>query len=304
MFDYSYWPPTQKQFFFPQSISFVDFIIDFYKPYKLKAKIGWFFFLHSKWIQNKFLISENEIPIPFGELKSVLSNYNIPFFYFLINLGTPGVEQKISIIIIDQNLEKIAVIKLAQNSVPKSLIENENRWLSKIASDSFNVPKLILYEKKSNFDILVLSYLEGMKLPYNPCSPKIIKIIKSIIALSKIEEKKDLQYTFAHGDFCPWNILVDSNNKYSLIDWEMAGEYPLGYDLFTFIFQTYFLVSARSPYQLLRKNQNIITEFFASYEIHDWEPYLKEFCFIKMSKKNIIEQKTLFNKYKKLHNLL
>ena len=69
-------------------------------------------------------------------------------------------------------------------------------------------------------------------------------------------------------------------------------------------FQTYFLISNKSPQWILRAHIDIITDFFKSYNINEWKPYLKAFCSIKLSKENIREQEALTKKYKKLNSLV
>lgn len=304
MNDYFYWPPLRKKFFFPQSIPLGDLINDFYKPYKFKAKLAWKIFLKFDFIKKIFTVDESQVPVPFSLIKSILNKNNIEFSKFMINLGTPGIEQKTSIIVLDRFFNKMAVIKLSDKSFSKSLISKEKKCLSRLKTNNFKKPRIIDYEKKKDYNILVLEYLEGIKLESNICSQKIIDTVISIINSYEITRKGELLYTFAHGDYCPWNILINENNEIALIDWEMAGYYPLGYDLFNFIFQTQFLVTNKSSKLIFSSHKSMITKFFKIFNIDDWLPYLNEFCNIKLSKDNIKNQGPLASKYQKLQKLI
>ncbi len=131
-------------------------------------------------------------------------------------------------------------------------------------------------------------------------------ILKTILLISKINVndvntygKNDSIKCFNHGDFCPWNLLIDHNNI-KIIDWEMAGYYPLGYDLFTFIFQTNFLLSSKTIHKILNSNKKYIIEYFKIYDIINWKPYLKEFASIKLRFEKEKNDSKLLKHYQKL----
>jgi thiamine kinase-like enzyme len=44
---------------------------------------------------------------------------------------------------------------------------------------------------------------------------------------------EQIQLTYSHGDFTPWNTSVFKEELY-VIDWELFGKRPLGYDIFHF----------------------------------------------------------------------
>jgi len=127
--------------------------------------------------------------------------------------------------------------------------------------------------------------LNGTKIQYHPIDEKILSILftlsnQRIISIRQYES--ELECCFAHGDFCPWNMLMNSG-IIELFDWEMAGQYPVGYDLFTYIFQFEFLVKETMRFELMiYENNNVISQYFTFFGIVDWMPYLTEFSNFKL----------------------
>jgi len=76
--------------------------------------------------------------------------------------------------------------------------------------------------------------------------------------------------------------MLEDEGTVRIFDWEMAGQYPLGYDLFTYIFQYEFLVNEKTRFEfLLNKNFEMINQYFNNFQIVDWMPYLHEFSKLK-----------------------
>ena len=116
----------------------------------------------------------------------------------------------------------------------------------------------------------------------------------------KLTKKREYVEIYSHGDFCPWNILV-GQNKHILIDWEMADYRPLGYDLFTFIFQTSFLLfSHKSINRIIDSNKNHIDSYFNHFGIKSWESYLNRFAVLKLESEKEKKNQTLTEKYRQL----
>ncbi|MFT3752808.1 MAG: aminoglycoside phosphotransferase family protein [Paludibacter sp.] len=113
------------------------------------------------------------------------------------------------------------------------------------------------------------------------------KILTILFSLSNQQVKSSKVYNssvrtcFAHGDFCPWNML-DNQGRISVFDWELAGVYPLGYDLFTCIFQYECLINKNIKFDLIvTENSELIQKYFRHFEIDNWIPYLHEFAKLK-----------------------
>ncbi len=49
--------------------------------------------------------------------------------------------------------------------------------------------------------------------------------------LAALGARRDLKWSFAHGDITARNVVQDARGGVALIDWEWAGLYPAGYDL-------------------------------------------------------------------------
>lgn len=88
----------------------------------------------------------------------------------------------------------------------------------------------------------------------------------------------ELQLTWSHQDFTPWNMYVGDQNL-AVYDWELAqSEMPLFYDVFHFFFQKGILVQ-RKGYGEIRED---ISKAFNDFELDiqngeklDWKFYLK-----------------------------
>jgi len=149
------------------------------------------------------------------------------------------------------------------------------------------VPKLESYVfEDKRFTLIKTSVLTGQKMK-NPFLNE--QLLNTLFTLSTLDVKSNRMYTtnlvscFAHGDFCPWNMFYDQE-KINIFDWEMAGQYPVGYDLFTYIFQFEFLVNRKKRFEkLLKDNSDFIYRYFNQFKIDDWKIYLLEFINIKYS---------------------
>ena len=106
---------------------------------------------------------------------------------------------------------------------------------------------------------------------------------------------------FSHGDFCPWNMLINKKYEFLLFDWEMSGYKPLGYDLFTYLFQTSFLLNPEiTVFQIISKNKTKIKSFFQGFETANWEDYLIKFSSIKIAEEKAKKHSNLLFKYQQL----
>jgi hypothetical protein len=77
--------------------------------------------------------------------------------------------------------------------------------------------------------------------------------------------------------------MMEKNKKILLFDWEMGGNYPVGYDFFTYIFQTNFLLNPnKSISEIMLENKNNMKLYFKYFNIYDWNNYLLEFILLKI----------------------
>jgi thiamine kinase-like enzyme len=291
--NYFYYPPNKPQFYFPKS--YFSQFSNYYLPYSFKSRVFWWLFKSFSIFRNIFLINEKSIPLPISEVKRIINDRCAICFY---NLGTEGEEQK-STIIAHSNDQKV-FLKIAQQKTATNLINNEARVLKEISELNVSfAPELIRSGKDNGFTYLMTNIIEGRK----PSSTKLTsELLEVMVTLSKHQKKKDgLILSFNHGDFCPWNILLNKNNNIILIDWEMAGYKPLGYDLFTYLFQTNFLLNPKkSANQIIVENKTKINFFFENFGITNWATYLSQFAMIKIQYQELKKENWLTHKYKQI----
>jgi hypothetical protein len=96
-------------------------------------------------------------------------------------------------------------------------------------------------------------------------------------------------------------MLLNKQQQIVLIDWEMAGLNPLGYDLFTFIFQTSFLLKPKLKInKIIYKNTIHINKYFNHFQIKDWKKYLIKFAKIKVEEEKEKSNSLLLLRYEEL----
>jgi hypothetical protein len=202
-----------------------------------------------------------------------------------INNGTPGPEQKTTAVGYLPVNDQWFFVKYAQKSEARKLVTNEYNILRQLQNLE-EVPGIINFNNSISGIMLQTHYLEGEKFKNTTLTNQVYDLL---IRLSKISIGNCHDYSpdfsghkqFAHGDFCPWNILMSSTSL-RLIDWEMAGNYPAGYDLFTYIFQTQFILNpSRQPGRIFDQNSGFIQKYFAELGIPYRTSLLHEFASLK-----------------------
>ena len=277
---YYYYNPLSRQYYFPEGFHNYPVFSTFYRAYKLKARIIWKIWRHSAFIRNLFYTNQAENVLPIEILKKYVSPNSILAF----NFGTKGIDQKITVLSVDTKTNESFFIKYATSQIACENVTNECLVLKQLSKLSF-VPELILSAHEDKIcSLFKTTVLFGEKMKHQNVDEQLLDILYT---LSKQHVKSHRNYesglinSFAHGDFCPWNMIVDEG-KIKLFDWELAGQYPLGYDLFTYIFQYEFLVKEIKRFdKALKENAQIIQQYFEHFLIYDWTPYLQEFAKLK-----------------------
>ncbi|MDP4238373.1 MAG: aminoglycoside phosphotransferase family protein [Bacteroidota bacterium] len=231
-------------------------------------------------LRTLFSTTQPEKILPIEQIKQYISPDSIMAF----NLGTEGVEKKITILGVNTKTNNLFFIKYATKPIAARNVLNESIVLQQLSHLPF-VPKLQLSVRQENcFTLIKTTVLQGAKMKQQPSDEQMLTILFTLSAQqlkSNREYDSDLRTCFAHGDFCPWNMLINDGNI-GIYDWEMAGQYPLGYDLFTCIFQFEFLVSEKLRFnQILKENANLIQHYFSYFQITNWKPYLHKFSELK-----------------------
>ena len=296
---YYYFNPFRKQYYFPEDFQKYPLFNSFYKPYKLIARILWFIWQNFPICRLLCTTIHPENYLPLNQIKP----YVPPGSVLAFNLGSDGVENKITVLGINPLTNETFFIKYAFNKVPCLNVFNEGIVLEQLSQLNF-VPVIKLKAKVDNeFALIITSVLSGEKIKNQSINSQILDIL---YILSEQTVKSDRNYTselvtcFAHGDFCPWNLLTYEGNI-KVFDWELAGNYHLGYDLFTYIFQYEFLINEKMRFEfILNENSDSIQQYFNHFNIDNWMIYLHEFAKLKYEFESEKKDKELMEYYFKL----
>ncbi|MDW3646316.1 MAG: phosphotransferase [Bacteroidia bacterium] len=231
---------------------------------------------------------------------------------FALFTGTPGPNRKILLYERTKN-DKAYFSKIAYGENAPKLIENEFRVLEMLnqkCPKHFWFPKLFSFTHKilkthelkitesshqwspahSRFLQEIYSWgieeVESQSLIpekilnvdcEDPEAQKPLEQLHNTLAVShELIEKQAfmLKTAFGHGDFCPWNTAV-KGAKLQVLDWELAGDYPMLYDLFHFVVQHEILntgSSARAIFQKVRElvRSEDVRVLLSAYKL-DWK---------------------------------
>ncbi len=297
---YYYFNPISKQYWFPEGFEKFPLFKSFYHPYKFSARILWYIWRNIGIIRRYFVEQQPGNILPEKCIRNFVSADDLLAY----NLGSRGVEQKTTILGINPTTGGEFFIKYGETPVARKNVSNEANILSQLKDLDF-VPHLLLYKFTSEYAFIKTTILKGDRFLIQLEDQQLITVLEKLGHInveSIIKFGTGLQVGFAHGDFCPWNMMKDIAGKILIYDWEMAGEYPLGFDLFTYIFQTSFLISnQKSIDQLLKMNESGIRNYFSRFNIEDWQPYLLAFAEIKF-KIETEKQDNLASSYKLLRS--
>ena len=292
--EYFYIHPFKPQYFFPKAFKKHEVFISFFKPYSSIGKISWALFRHLSLYRLLFGKTNIEAFIPENAIRKIIGEEPLMAF----NTGTPGPEQKITSLGWDKN--NYFFIKYAQTPLAIKNVVNEYKILHQLSGLDF-VPQIEDFYQDDNQVLLKTDVLLGTRLGNSPLNQIILNCLFTIAEQTITSENKttsSLKFVFAHGDFCPWNMM-QQNEHILLFDWEMGGNYPFGYDLFTFLFQTKFLLEPEKSIQsILYTNKDIIDQYFNHFEIYDWNNYFIAFSMVKISLEKKKGVKGMLSQYK------
>ena len=277
---YYYFNPFNKQYYFPQGFKKNKLFNSFYQPYTLAGFLLWFCWRNISVFRNLFIEKKPNDVLPIDDILKHVGHSSVMAF----NLGTHGIDQKTTVLGYDSKLNTTFFIKYGTSIRAQNNIKNEAKVLKQLSHLNF-VPQLQLYNLESNYSMIKTNVLKGCRLTNNNLNEKIIKLLieistQNLISINKNDSKVEMCFT--HGDFCPWNLMID-NEKYYVYDWELAGEYLLGYDLFSYIFQPPFLLTPKkSNRAILGDNMVWIKRFFDYFDVKDIKQYLSGFVTAKL----------------------
>jgi hypothetical protein len=181
---------------------------------------------------------------------------------------------------------------------------NEGEILKQLVNLDF-VPQLNQHINAKEFTFIQTSVLKGERVVNQNIEQQLLCVLCKVAQLKVVTKKEcnsELKTCFSHGDFCPWNMML-YKNELQIFDWEMGGIRPVGYDLFTYIFQTSFLLTPSKINSLIiQENKTLITSYFKSQKIEDWSHYLFEFSTIKLNLELEKKSENLLPFYKELND--
>ncbi|SNR36967.1 phosphotransferase [Lutibacter flavus] len=291
---YFYIHPFKPQYFFPKGFKKHEVFISFFKPYSRIGEISWGLF-RTFWLYRVLFGKRNiEAFIPEKAIRKIIGLEPLMAF----NTGTLGADQKITGLGKDKN--DYFFIKYAQTPIAIKNVVNEHHILSQISTLKF-VPKIQYFYQDEKQVLLKTDVLNGTKLGNVLLDEIILKLLFKLSELSitsKNKSESSIKTVFSHGDFCPWNMM-EQKGQVLLFDWEMGGYYPLGYDLFTFLFQSKFLLEPEKPIQsILLENKDIIDNYFTHFNISEWNSYLFVFSKVKVDLEKEKGAKSMLSQYK------
>lgn len=264
-------------YYFPNLTKDKEYMYGLYSAYGGRlSKTYWSLFRKFSFIRMLTSVDEKKLPFPYSVIKKCLGNDSLLSF----NMGSPGVEQKISILGYDNDSKSPFFAKFSQKPDAKILTKNEINVYN-LLKDSGLTPKLLSNIITDQYVCLKAEYVEGKRPESREVSSEIVQLclkLKDYHIGNNSITKEGLVCSLSHGDFCPWNILAD-NGKMRLIDWELAKERPLGFDLFTYICQVSILFEPEKDLlHVIDSKVNFIKEYFKVCSIDDYLPYLKAFA--------------------------
>lgn len=290
-------------YYFPALQAHQQYMYGLYSAYGGKlSKIYWNLFKKCNIVRALTAIGEEKLPFPYQQIKEVDSTDCLMAF----NMGSPGVEQKISILGYDNNTHAPFFAKFSQKTAAKNLTRNEIEIYHRL-KDSSLTPQLLDYRIDPEYVYLKAEFVEGKRPETTELTLPIVKLCLQLkeYHLTPIHiDKHGLKIALAHGDFCPWNILIQKCHM-KLIDWELAKDRPLGFDLFTYICQVSLLFTPNANLlQTIDRYSTLIEHYFTTCGIECYLPYLKAFATEKAFYEEGKGNHTAYAKYHQLATIL
>lgn len=286
-------------YYFPELDNAHQYMYGLYSAYGGQlSSVYWWLFRKCRIVRWFSVVDEKRLNIPYSLIRKVDGTDSLMSF----NMGSPGVEQKISILGYDNITAEPFFAKFSQKPAARSLTENEIR-VYRILNETMLTPKLLGCSHGEDFDYLKAEYIPGARPQTRELTDDVVQLCLMLAQHHLTEKRTDaseLMMCLSHGDFCPWNILV-SDKGMRLIDWELADDRPLGFDLFTYICQVSALFT---PEKTLQKSIDEADEkvkcYFNALGIVDYLPYLRAFAEEKIEYERSKGNNRLLVKYEEL----
>lgn len=290
-------------YYFPTLQTHQQYMYGLYSAYGSKlSKIYWNTFKKYNIVRSLTAISEEELPFPYHQVKDADGTNCLMAF----NMGSPGIEQKISILGYDNDTHIPFFAKFSQKLAAQILTRNEIK-IYQLLKDSSLTPQLLDYKIHPEYVYLKAEFVKGKRPKTTELTMPIVELCLQLkefhLTASRID-KQGLRLALAHGDFCPWNILMQEN-QIKLIDWELAKDRPLGFDLFTYICQVSLLFTPNVELlQVIDNHSSLIKHYFTKCNIDNYLPYLKAFAMEKAIYEKSKDNQSAYSKYHQLVTIL
>lgn len=264
-------------YYFPETDAQSRFLYGVYHPYGiLPVKLYWKLFTSCGWVRGLSAIEGTSLPFPYQHIMEMCPQGAVLSF----NMGTPSEEQKMSMLGYLPATGDSFFAKYSTKEKAMTLSRNEIRVLKEL--NGMAGAPLLLDAKDNGYEVFFrTSRVNGKACSSFELTERILDILVTLGSAKlkgRDEDVEGLMLCLSHGDFCPWNMLQDGT-EIRLIDWEMAANRPLGYDLFLFIIHTHLVMGADENriLALLKENTNYIDKYFNAFNISDYRPYLLSF---------------------------
>lgn len=286
-------------YYFPELSPDKQYMYGLYSAYGGRlAKTYWDLFKKWAFVRKLTAIKERDLPFPYQTIRDC-SGKNVLLAF---NMGSPGVEQKISMLGYDNAKQEAFFAKFSQKDAAKRLTQNEIEIYKKLDGTNMT-PQLQNYAINDQYVYMRTEYINGERPQKSIINENVIHLCLSLsnYHLTNVMEKEGLRYSLSHGDFCPWNI-IECQGVLKLIDWELACDRPLGFDLFTYICQVSALFHPKTKLiEAINKNMENIRNYFNACDVKDFIPYLKAFAQEKSSYEKGKNNLQLYHKYTELY---
>ncbi|MDO4310333.1 MAG: phosphotransferase [Prevotella sp.] len=290
-------------YYFPELDYTHQYMYGLYSAYGGRlSRFYWWLFRKYRVVRRLTAIDENSLDFPYRLIRKIDGTDSLMSF----NMGSPGVEQKISILGYDNMKGEPFFAKFSQKPAARNLTKNEIK-VYRILDGTMLTPKLLGCSQGEDYDYLKAEYIPGSRPQTRELTEDVVRLCIMVSQHHLTENHTDasgLTMCLSHGDFCPWNILV-SDKGMRLIDWELADDRPLGFDLFTYICQVSALFTPENT--LLRSiddKTKMIESYFSVFGIEDYLPYLRAFAEEKIGYERSKGNCRLLEKYEELFSMI
>lgn len=273
----------RTSYFFPRMRNGLEFMYGLYPTYGGKlSRIYWWLFRHCSIVRALNACEGENAGFPYRNIAELEGKGSLMAF----NLGTPGPEQKISILGFDEEKKEPFFAKYSEKPGAIAFTRNEVATYQ-VLNGTDLAPKLFEVKELDDCIWMRTSFVQGKHLSSMALTEEIVDLALSLSKYHLSDQttnEEGLRLSLSHGDFCPWNMLVNEG-RLQLIDWEMAADRPLGYDLFKYVCQISLLFTPEKPLiETIKENQTLINNYFTQCSIENWDAYRDEF--LKVFSKN------------------